>query len=374
MNSTSRRFLILLAAIVAAGWVASLQLRPARSADLEAADSDDPTTPEMEARIDAATDKALEYLASIQTPDGWWSSFGKVPAGRADRNASPRSTAITSLAILAFMAKGHQPDEEKYGVALDRGIDFIVRSQLPNGYLSGSGGRMYAHGISTVMLAEVVGQVTGKRQKLVKDALARAVKLILDAQKIPKPPPYMGGWRYEPTSQDYDLSCTGWQLMALRAAKNAGADVPTTAIDDAVGCVKRSAHPQGGFGYGLGGSGLSPAMSGTGVLCMELCGKHLSPEAIQAGDWILRAGVRPYATPFQYYTMYYCSQAMFQLGGHYWKQYWPAAAEEILKRQLPDGSFPLGQAEEAGAGPAYSTAMAVLSLGVRYRLLPIYQR
>jgi hypothetical protein len=234
---------------------------------------------------------------------------------------------------------------------------------------------MYAHGISTVMLAEVAGQVTGKRQKLVKDALARAVKLILDAQKIPKDPNYKGGWRYEPTSTDYDLSCTGWQLMSLRAAKNAGADVPTTAIDDAVGCVKRSAHPQGGFGYGIGGSGLTPAMTGTGILCMELCGKHLSPEAIAAGDWILRSGVRPYSTPqYQYYTMYYCSQAMFQLGGHYWKQYWPAAAEEILKRQLPDGSFPLGTGEEYNAGPSYATAMAVLSLAVRYRLLPIYQR
>ena len=43
--------------------------------------------------------------------------------------------------------------------------------------------------------------------------------------------------------KDADLSIIGWQLMALRSAKNAGFDVPVEAIDAAVECVRRHYRP-----------------------------------------------------------------------------------------------------------------------------------
>jgi hypothetical protein len=161
----------------------------------------------------------------------------------------------------------------------------------------------------------------------------------------------------------------------LRAAKNAGADVPAEAIEQAVQYVTGSAARGGGFGYQPGGA-TNHARAGTGILCLELCGKHHATESLAAGDWILRNSYRPYGSGggYIYYTMYYCSQAMYQLGGKYWKTFWPSFAEQVLERQAPDGSFPRGASSESTAGPAYSTGMAVLSLSVRYRLLPIYQR
>jgi len=48
----------------------------------------------------------------------------------------------------------------------------------------------------------------------------------------------VGGWRYlnkrYPHLNDSDLSVTGWQLMFLRSAKNAGFDVPEKNINDGV--------------------------------------------------------------------------------------------------------------------------------------------
>src|SRR5205814_1427099 len=76
--------------------------------------------------------------------------------------------------------------------------------------------------------------------KRIRDRCAKAIELILRAQKVRKNELFRGGWRYTPDSSDADLSITVWQLMALRAAKNAGMDVPKQAIDDAVGYLKRS--------------------------------------------------------------------------------------------------------------------------------------
>src|SRR5437660_1678683 len=62
-----------------------------------------------------------------------------------------------------------------------------------------------------------------------------------------------GGWRYHLAAIDSpnsDMSVTGWQLMALRAAKNLGCDVPAENIDRAVEYIKRSQDKNGGgFAY-----------------------------------------------------------------------------------------------------------------------------
>jgi len=72
-----------------------------------------------------------------------------------------------------------------------------------------------------------------------------------------------------------------------------------------------------------------------------------------------------------YYGCYYCSQAMFQAGGKYWKQWNETMTPVLIGLQQPDGSW---AAYQGGAGPVCDTAMALLSLEVNYNLLPIYQR
>ena len=59
-----------------------------------------------------------------------------------------------------------------------------------------------------------------------------------------------GGWRYSLRGWDSDISVTGWQLMALRAAKNLGCDVPTDNIERAVDFIKSCNDPNtGGYRY-----------------------------------------------------------------------------------------------------------------------------
>jgi hypothetical protein len=335
---------------------------------LPAARGADPPSPSEEedaksARIDEATDRALAYLARTQRSDGSWASqYGGANA------------AVCSLAITAFLAKGHTPGDGPYGEKITKGIEHILSCQRPNGLIVArpSHGPMYSHCISTLMLAEAVGMLDGPIQRRARRGLAKAVKLTLEAQALAKGGRYKGGWRYQPNSRDADISVTGWALLSLRAAKNAGARVPDEAFRKGIAYIKGLACRGGGFGYS-GPSGPSIARAGTGILCLEICGRHHAPEAKLAGDYLLKQRLRFGGNHF-YYGVYYASQAMFQLGDKYWMAYKPQIERVLLERQKADGSWPPESGSGRAGGPVYFTAMSVLALSVQYRYLPIYQR
>ncbi len=316
--------------------------------------------------VEAAVDKALDWLARNQMPDG------RFPQG------GDSTTAISSLAVMAFLARGHVPGQGPYGEVLNKSIDYVVEHQKENGILSAASSNavMYEHGISAAMLGEVYGMVDDERRTKIDKVLARAVKVILDAQKLPDGP-HKGGWRYSPTARDADISVTGWQLMALRGAANSGASVPKGALDDGVEYVRRCAVPSGGFCYQPGGPP-NAARTGTGILSMVMLGQHTAerpnPEAVRGGEWLIEHPPKDPNSEFYFYAIYYCSQSLYQLGGKYWDGVYPQLREPLMKLQQPDGHFAGGNGQEAQAGDAYRTSMAVLALCVPYRYLPLYQR
>ena len=59
---------------------------------------------------------------------------------------------------------------------------------------------------------------------------------------------------------------------------------------------------------------------------------------------------------------------MYMAGGDYWKQWYPAIREELLRQQESDGRW------KSPHGDVYATAMALLILQVPNRYLPIFQR
>ena len=352
-----RRILALIAVIVAVALPFQSKAQPS---------SQDEPVP---SHVEAAIDKALVWLAKTQRPDGTWPTGGG------------STTAVPSLAVMAFLARGHVPGQGPYGEMLYRSINHVLSVQKDTGVLSATtnNAMMYEHGISTAMLCEVYGMVDDATRERIDRALARSVKLILDAQKLPdgrpKPMPNTGGWRYHPTANDADISVTGWQLMALRGAANCGAAVPKSALDDGLAYVRRSAvQGEGGFSYQAGGGSPNQARTGTGILSMEMLGQHLSAEALAGGEYLVKNPPDNPNQEFYYYSVYYCSQALNQLGGKYWETVYPKLRDPLLKLQRADGHWAGGNGQESEAGEAYRTSMAVLALCVPYRYLPLYQK
>jgi hypothetical protein len=323
--------------------------------------------PVRDTPVDRAVDHGLQRLAALQNRgDGSWRA-----------NGERDNPAVTSLAIMAFLSAGHVPGEGRYGQVIERGIRWVLRRQQPNGLISTNGAHeMYHHGISTLMLAEVAGMTEGDLGREVRERLGKAVAIILKAQRTRNQE--RGGWRYHVAPVDgADISVTGWQIMALRAAKNLGCDVPVQSIDAAVEYIKRCHDPSsGGFTY-TPGSGLRASTTGTSILALEICGKdrHHTPEALRAGAFLIRDQNLPHwGQEWFFYSIYYGSQAAFQLGGNYWAVYRPRLHEVLLNNQKTDGGW-IGRSADSGhGGENYCTAMAILALTVDYRYLPIYQR
>ena len=312
-------------------------------------------------RVDRAIDRALAFLKKTQESDGAWS-------GRTQK----KRPAISSLAIMAFLSAGHVPGEGRYAALLDKGIRWVLKTQNRVGlFASDDNLDMYHHGISTLMLAEAAGMTDSKLGRELKPCLEKAVDVILKAQRNGgSNNPQKGGWRYLAHGNDADISVSGWQILALRAAKNLGCDVPAEKINLALDYVRRCQDPvSGGFGYTPGGLVSGPC-TGTSILALELCGKeHHGREVLRGGSYLLKNPLN-FGQQHFFYSVYYQSQAMFQLGKNYWNVFRPQLHKVLLEQQTRHGSW---NADD-GLGANYGTAMAVLALTVEYRFLPIYQR
>jgi prenyltransferase beta subunit len=321
--------------------------------------------PKKDKQLEDVVDKALAFLKNQQREDGSWSG------GQGGGN-----TAVTSLCVMAFLSAGHVPGEGPYAATVEKGIRFVLKAQQANGLIASQEGHqeMYHHGISTLMLAEVAGMTEGPLADEVRKKLEKAVAVILKAQRKGTDG-NRGGWRYNVNGNDADISVTGWQVMALRAAKNLGCDVPPEAIERAVEYIKRCQDPYSGAFKYMHNGGPTVACTGTSILALEICGKdqHRSPEVLKAAGYLLKNPPRWGNQQFSY-SMYYCSQATFQLGGQYWNSYREQMHKVLFANRSDSGGWFGADSVSQIYGPKFTTAMAVLALTVEYRYLPIYQR
>jgi hypothetical protein len=181
-------------------------------------------------QLDPTVDNGLAFLATQQEVDG---SFPTLP------HAKP---GVTGLCVLAFLSRGHLPNEGPYGRHVQRGIEFVLSQQRTDG--------------------------------------------LLTIQQV------------EPTLVSHGVSHAG------------------------------------SYNHGIAGLMLS-----------------------------------------EVYSAYYCSQAMFQLGGEHWSRFYPPLMSTLARNQRPDGSWNReGSGDTTRYGNAYSSALAILALTPPYQLLPIYQR
>lgn len=321
-----------------------------------------PAAEEAASTPDESVGRGLAALGRMQQPDG---SFGD-------------SNAITALAGMAFIANGSTPTRGQYRDQVQRALRCLLAKQDgANGYLGRDYGTMYAHGFSTLFLAECYGMAP---EQPVRSALVAAIDLIHRAQNA------QGGWRYSfvPDSTA-DISITVCQVMALRAANNVGVggSASQDAIGRAIAFVRRCANGDGSFSYLAregepGGRGTLNDIPRTAAGVMSLIGSGVNdPEDLQLGPGMrfLRehiAGFQDASPTFYWYGQYYAAQALFHSPDQDdWRRYWDLAQPALARRQGADGLWP-GSGMEGST--AYATAMALIVLQIPNHYLPIFQR
>jgi len=302
-----------------------------------------------------AIEKGLKFLASRQQDDGSFAASGY-----------GRNAAVVALAGMAWLSSGSTPDRGPYGEEVSRVTDYLLDHVAESGFISVEGamshGPMYEHGFATLYLAEVYGM--SPRDDL-REKLARAVDLIVRTQNAE------GGWRYQPRREDADISVTICQVMALRAARNAGLRVPNETVDRCVDYVKKCQNPDGGFRYMLQGGESAFPRSAAGVVALYSAGVYEGPEIDRGLAYIdqnLPRGQAIGSDGHFFYGHYYAVQAMWQAGGERWERWYPAIRNVLIERQQPDGSW---------ADPVsfeYGTAMATIILQMPDNSVPIFQR
>ncbi|MGQ9590866.1 MAG: hypothetical protein ACUVYA_11290, partial [Planctomycetota bacterium] len=113
----------------------------------------------------------------------------------------------------------------------------------------------------------------------------------------------------------------------------------------------------------------STISSSAGLLALQVCGHYGDPTVKGAANWLLENGPRWYQDWFFCGTYYY-AQGMFQRGGLHAAEARKKVEEILLRVQEKGGdhagSWRAPHGQEQGAGRVYSTALAVLSLPVKY--------
>lgn len=313
-------------------------------------------------RVEPAIIKTLDWLKKTQHPTGgFWGQ--EYPA------------AMTGFALLAYLGHCETTRSSRYGETVAKGLLYLIEMAKKNKGRMGNLSNQqwaYEHAIATYALGEALtmSKAEGASVPDLEKVHREAVKIILDGQNED------GGWVYGYTGLGAaDLSVTGWQVQALKAAgpDQLGENGTGRAMEKARKLISSRQGERGGFGYR--GVEDRHSLTGVGILGLQMLGDTGKGQIARGVDFYLSAGPFDYTTQScDLYSWYYFTQATFNYGGKSWEDWNSVCRDQLLDHQQDDGSWldeGSGRSEQArGDAPIYRTCLAVLMLEVYYRYLP----
>jgi hypothetical protein len=343
------------------------------------------------AASEQAVERALEWLARHQDSDGRWDGAvarfddgsavpgdddytTHCPAGEPCFGACiywEADTALTGLALLAFLGSGYTQADGKYAETVAKGLDFLLLQQKPDGDLRGRSRAvgMYCHAMAALALCEAYA-LTGDER--LRGPIERAVTFLIGARARDGL-----AWRYDRNFSTGDTSILGWVVMALKSAKVVGIPGPDSVREGTLTWLKKVAGgPHSGLGRYQPQDAVTPTMTAEAWVCRQFLGVG-GPGAAstEAADYLLAHG--PDRDPYNLYYWYYGTLAMYQHGGPAWTRWNASVRDKIVARQHSSGHKagswdPDDSPYGTRGGRIYCTALATLTLEVYYRFLRLY--
>jgi hypothetical protein len=314
---------------------------------------------------EAAIIRGLNWLKNTQAADGSWGGDAKGDEGV----KSPQDkNAMTGMALLSFLGHCELQDSPEFGPTVQKAINFLTASGNPPEKMAGGNTGSYSHPIRTYALCEAYTMTKIKKLELY---AKRASEHVVKGQNE------NGGWAYgygKGVGAHTDLSVTGWNIQALKAAAYTGISIDglDEAMDKAVEYTKKCQDATGKFAYKMK-SGGKASLTGTGVLCLQIWKNAKSQEAQKGLEWII-ANQAVEWKGVNAYEWYYHAQACFQATGvsggtKYWRAWNKNFQQIVCGAQESDGHWPHG-AHFHGDTDIYRTTMTILMLEVYYRYMP----
>ena len=329
-------------------------------------------------KTEHAVEAALRWLAYHQETDGHWDAKKYASSEKTD-------TAVTSLAILAFLGAGNSEKLGEYKDNVRRGVAWLKSKQAASGLIfdttdaGGHRGEGYPGAMATMAMAEAaaMANIDGTRE-----AAQRAVTYCTDIHQAGEGSDKLA-WRYHPKMEG-DTSVTGWFMMALKSAKIAHLNVNHAAFDGAIKFLDSVEHKTAG-----GDPGYAPAstywytvkdahephrLTAIGCLCRQYLGWKKEDLQASVEGFVARGGVPTWGGNgggVDLYYWYYGTLCTFQQGGDVWLKWNEGLKSALVPNQRKDGDDS-GSWDPVGAyatewGRVGETALGCLNLEVYYR-------
>ena len=322
--------------------------------------------PGMTDKARTAVEHSLKWLRENQNADGSWGDGNK--------------SAMTGLALLCYLGFGELPDSKDYGLTINRAVEWLLvngtkfegRLGMENAFTQSG---VYEHGIATYALGEYYA-ITHEERVLA--LLTQAVAHIVQGQGPG------GGWMYGFDKTANDLSVSGWQIQALKAAHLTGLKLPGVddALDKAMHYLESVQGPKGGYGYRAPEDRYS--LSGVGILS-RLFWKGEAAELRKGMMWLIEETEKNHPVKYRgdsadLYAWYYHTQACLMFGGAVWTKWNRWFQDELCAAQNTDGSWPIPgatghapQSDPGRTGAVYRTTLCTLMLEVFYRYSAVHK-
>lgn len=302
---------------------------------------------------EAAVQKALKWLASVQNEDGSW--------GDQDPTYAHHTVQLTCLALLAFLAHGDTPQTPEYGENILRGLKKVTEwAEKDKNVVHGEFIRrdVSAHARMCIVLAEGYALT---RIPMLERAMNKAVAVLV--KKMNPAGGYHSHWDHKKkeTVHTSDLDRESRAYNALYSAYAAGCDVPELKekIELAIKCMSTNHKAaDGGFNYKMvkGGKGSKGTFEGTsaGTLYLYLMGGE-STAAKEGLAWLeryrpgdkenseLKMDWKNLPGEMSILGWYYMTQALFQgYGGkgRNWQRWNKSMINALIREQDPKGFWP----------------------------------
>ncbi|MEC9091866.1 MAG: prenyltransferase/squalene oxidase repeat-containing protein [Planctomycetota bacterium] len=326
-----------------------------------------------------AVQDALNWLSSEQSEDGRWNPRRFNAGNEANVYGHNRGgagfnadTGITGLVLLSFLGSGHTHLEGPYQKTIQKGLEYLIRTQEQDGNLYGEAGlfaRTYCHGMAMMAISEAYS-LTGDVR--IQPFIQKAQQYSVSTQNQ-----VTGGWRYRP-GDDGDMSQFGWQVLALKSAEQAGVLLPEKTrnlMERFLNSYKKG--DRGGLAAYRTAEKPTRTMTAEALFCRRLLEMNVSTAmSTEAIDFVLEE--MPNQTRIDnLYFWYYATLAIhreksaFEFQNENWKRWNHSLTQKLLSLQSKEGSMKGSFSEKTlwspYGGTFYSTAMSTLCLEVYYR-------